>query len=151
MQYIDEVEIGSTHEFAARYELTGEEIIEMGTRWDPQPFHTDAEAAKQSMFGGLVAASAHMFCIWSALAADEVDAEHRVHTKTALGFNNMQWHNPARPGDVLHRTHVFKDAHDSNSHPGHMIGTVAETVVNQNGEPVFSLECMFLSPRKPTD
>ena len=39
--------------------ITREDIIEFAKRFDPQPFHTDENAAKESIFGGLVASSLH--------------------------------------------------------------------------------------------
>ena len=35
--------------------LSEEEIIEFARKYDPQPFHTDSEKAKQTVFGGLIA------------------------------------------------------------------------------------------------
>ena len=53
----ERVEIGS-HTF------TPENIIHFASRFDPQVFHIDAEAAKQSLFGGLCASGWHSCSMW---------------------------------------------------------------------------------------
>jgi len=40
-------------------EMTQEDIIDFGREFDPQPFHVDEGAARQSLFGGMVASSLH--------------------------------------------------------------------------------------------
>jgi len=55
MKYFEYFAIGLEEEAPGRHVVTEEEIIEFGTRWDSQPFHVDPEAAKNSVFGGLVA------------------------------------------------------------------------------------------------
>ncbi len=123
----------------------------MGRRWDPRPFHTDPDAAKDSFFGGLVASSSHLFCIWNALSNDERDKDKWIETATALGFNNLQWHRPVRPNDVLSRRQELTESRDSDSKPGMRVATVTETLVNQDGEVVFTLDCSFLAPKRRTN
>ena len=43
-----------------RHTLTAEEIIEFASEFDPQPQHTDPDAAKHSMLGGLAASGWHL-------------------------------------------------------------------------------------------
>ena len=56
--YFEDVRVGDTHRFG-HYEVTREEIIEYARQFDPQPFHVDEEAARRSMFGGLIASGWH--------------------------------------------------------------------------------------------
>jgi acyl dehydratase len=65
MWYLEDYWVGKTIESVDRYIVTEEEIMEVGRRWDPRPFHTDREAAAKSYFGSLVACSAHLFAIVS--------------------------------------------------------------------------------------
>jgi len=44
----DSIELG-------RHTFTEEEMLDFGRRFDPQPFHADPAAAKESFFGGLIA------------------------------------------------------------------------------------------------
>ena len=44
--------------------FTADEIIAFGRQFDPQPFHTDAEAARDSVFGRLCASGWHTCAMW---------------------------------------------------------------------------------------
>ncbi len=149
MRYFEELTVGEETSNEGEYLVTEEEIIELGLRFDPQPFHTDPVAAKESMFGGLVASSAHIFSIWSALGNATIDQDKLIGgAVSALGFNNLQWHNPVRPNDVLRRNQVVLAVRESSSKPGLGIITIAETVVNQNDETVFTLESSSLHKQR---
>jgi len=151
MLYFEDVEIGQDVTFDAAYHVTQEEIMEVGRRWDPQPFHIDPEAAKNSIFGGLVASSAHVFAIWVSMGNDDIDKDKAIASVSALGFNNLQWHAPIRPGDTLKSSFKIIEARDSKSRPEFGIVKSDNRMFNQNGETVFTLECAFLVPRRSTD
>ena len=42
--------------------VTREEIVAFARQFDPQPFHVDEEAARQSPYGGLIASGWHTAC-----------------------------------------------------------------------------------------
>ena len=148
MRYYDEVEEGEIIRFEDSYLVTEEEIIEVGKRWDPQPFHIDKEAAKNSMFGGLVASSAHIFSIACRIGNDPVDDDKMIAAVTALGFDKLQWHAPVRPGDRLYCEFSITGLRVSKSRPG--LGIVSNDckVFNQNDETVFTYQCNYLSPTR---
>jgi len=54
MLYFEDFEVGRKVR-VGKYLVTREEIIEFGRRWDQAPYHIDEEAAKRSVFGGLIA------------------------------------------------------------------------------------------------
>lgn len=56
-------EVNKTFDFGF-VALTEQEIIEYATHSDPLDFHTDKEAAKNSMFGGLVASGPQLFRVF---------------------------------------------------------------------------------------
>lgn len=149
MLYFEDVETNKEVTFDAVYHVTEEEIIEVGNRWDPQPFHIDPEAAKSSIFGGLVASSAHVFAIWVSMGNDDRDKDKAIASVSALGFNNLQWHAPIRPGDDIKSSFEITEARESNSRPGLGIVTSKNRMFNQNNETVFTLECAFLVPNRP--
>ena len=70
-------------------------IIDFASAWDPQPFHTDPEAARASVFGGLVASSAHLFAICTRLFFDHADPIRVVamlgKDKTATTESGPRW------------------------------------------------------------
>jgi acyl dehydratase len=79
--------------------VTAEDIIEFGRRFDPQPFHTDAEVAKDGPFGGLIASGWHL-----ASLVMRISVEARTFGGTpvvGIGVDELRWFIPVRPGDVL--------------------------------------------------
>lgn len=149
MRYFEDFVVGSCRFFTGSYEVTEQEIIEVGNRWDPQPFHIDAAAAQQSIFGGLVASSVHLFAMAVSLG-NHVDAEHKCAAVSALGFNNMKLHAPARPGDQLRLKEIVGNCRPSNSRPDCGIVEVRNELYNQHETLIFSFESAALMQRCPT-
>src|SRR5260370_4563919 len=76
-----------------------EELVVFARQFDPQPFHVDAEAAKASMFGGLIASGWHIAAKMMRLFVDNY-----IDRRTALGspgLDELRWLKPVRPGDTL--------------------------------------------------
>ena len=140
MKYFEHFTLGLEEEAPGRHIVTEEEIIEFGTRWDSQPFHVDPEAAKDSVFGGLVACSVHLFAMAIGLWNREPASEDRAAAVSALGFNNMQLKAPARPGDELKCKSVVIDCRSSRSKPNLGIVTFQNEVTNQKDELVLVFE-----------
>jgi acyl dehydratase len=148
MRYFEDLSVGDEKTFEEEYHVSEQEIIEMGRRWDPQPFHIDPVAAKASMFGGLVASSAHIFCIFVSMGNQEIDRDKNVAAASALGFDKLRWHAPVRPGDVLRIEDRVIAVRESKSRPELGICTIANRLFNQRGETVFTLESTFLAKKR---
>ena len=148
MRYLEDLSVGDQTCFEGGYEVTEDEIIEVGRRWDPHPFHIDPKAAKETIFRGLVASSAHIFAIWVSLGRTEIDEGKGIASVSALGFDRLQWHVPVRPGDTLRKRQIVKEVRESKSKPGLGVVSIGETVFNQAEETVFTLECSFLVPKR---
>ena len=137
MRYYEDFEVGVWRTRSERYAVTKDEIVEMGKKWDPQPFHVDEEAAAASEFGGLVASSVHLFAITVSLSPLEGEVPAAV---SALGFDNMRMRAPARPGDVLwYRSRVMRKR-PSASRAGCGIVELEGELFNQDDEVVLSYE-----------
>ena len=136
-QYYEDLEVGAGWPPERAYLVTEDEIVEMGRRWDPQPFHTDPEAAAGSVFGGLVASTVHLFAISVCLG---VTSSGRTAAISSLGMNNVVNHAPVRPGDEVRKFTEVIDRRLSQSRPGVGIVTFRNTLHNQRDEPVFSWE-----------
>ena len=135
MQYYEDVEIGDTREFG-EYTVTKEEIIEFAEQYDPQPFHTDEEAAEESAFGELVASGWHTASICMRLLATGPVQERA--SMGARGVDELRWHRPVRPGDTLSiRTEVV-DKRVSESDPKRGYVDSRLEGINQDGEVVIS-------------
>ena len=61
--YFEDFEPGEVYELGTRT-VTESEIVAFARQWDPQPFHIDPEAAKESVFGGLIASGWHTGAMW---------------------------------------------------------------------------------------
>ncbi|MFT0891539.1 MaoC family dehydratase [Pseudochelatococcus sp. G4_1912] len=141
-----------THRFSADY------IINYAKAFDPQPFHTDPEAARQSQFGGLCASGWQTGAVWMKLMIHyQVKQAYRA-AKAGLqmgrlgpspGFRNLRWLRPVFADDVLtYRTKII-DTRTTASRPEWGIVSTLNTAENAKGEPVFSFEgAVFWERRK---
>lgn len=135
MQYYEDVEIGDTAEFG-EYHVTEEEIIEFAEAYDPQPFHTDPEAARDSAFGQLVASGWHTASMCMRMVVDGPLQEQA--TMGARGVDELRWHQPVTPGDTLHvRTEVL-DKRVSESDPRRGYVDSGLEGITQDGDVVVS-------------
>jgi acyl dehydratase len=135
MQHFEDIEVGETREFG-EYHVTQEEIVEFAEQYDPQPFHTDPEAAKDSVFGELVASGWHTAAICMRMTVDGL-VEDRAGMG-ARGVDELRWRQPVRPGDTLHlRTEVI-DKRPSESHPDRGYVDTRMEGINQDGDVVIS-------------
>lgn len=123
------------------YAVTTEEILEFGRRFDPQPFHTDPEAAASTHFGGLVAPGCLTFSIRSALVNQ---LEVRPALIAGLGVEKLELLHPVRPGDVLSLVFRVTAQRRSRSRPDRGIVTLEYAMRNQRTETVLSMSAQML-------
>ena len=123
------------------YQVTEAEILEFGRRFDPRPFHVDPEAARQSVFGGLVASGCHVFCIRSWLANQLPDVPALV---AGLGSERLDLPNPVRPGDRLSLEVECIETRASRSRPGTGVLRMRNEITNQDGKTVMTLLASML-------
>jgi acyl dehydratase len=97
MRY-ENVEVGDVSEFGS-YEMTQAEMIEFAEQYDPQPFHVDPEAAEDSPYGGLIASGWHTCAVTMRLLVQNQFQEGE--NLGSPGVDEVRWHEPVRPGDVL--------------------------------------------------
>ena len=98
MDYFEDLTVGETTEFGT-YEVTADEMTSFAEEYDPQPFHTDPDAAAESPFGGLVASGWHTASMTMRLLVDNHLSEGAA--RGALGVDDLRWRRPVRPGDEL--------------------------------------------------
>jgi acyl dehydratase len=111
-----------------------EDIIAFAKRFDPQPFHTDENAAKKSFFGSLIASSLHTLSVCTRTV---VEAQGDVAMLSGVGIDEAKMFNPVRPGDVLSVEACWTDLKRSRSNPSLGFAGIRCKVTNQNGEPVI--------------
>jgi acyl dehydratase len=95
--YWEDFEPGQTIDLGTRT-VSESEIVEFARRWDPQPFHVDPEAAKESVFGGLIASGWQTGAMWMRMYVDTVLGSA---ARGSPGIEELRWLAPVRPGDTL--------------------------------------------------
>jgi acyl dehydratase len=148
VRYLEDSTPGQAFTSSRRYTLTEAEIREVGERWDPQPFHIDPVAAEASLFGGLVASSVHLFASMVSMRTATGD-DDPVAAVSALGFDRLRLHAPARPGDEVQGRTTVLECRESKSRPELGVMRSELELVNQHGDVVFSCESAFLVRKRP--
>jgi acyl dehydratase len=114
--------------------FTQTDIIEFAKKYDPQPFHINETAARESIFGGLVASSLHTI---SACTRNVVEAQGEVAIISGVGMYEAEMFNPVRPDDTLSIEAWWTDLRRSRSKPEIGFAGIKCKVTNQKEEPVI--------------
>jgi acyl dehydratase len=125
--------------------LTRDEIVAFATAFDPQPFHVDADAAKASVFGGLIASSLHVL---AACTRAVVEAQGDVAILSGVGMDEARMFAPVRPGDRLNVEAWWTDLRPSRSRPKQGLASIRCRVTNQDGDLVLQYGYRYLLARK---
>ncbi len=126
--------------------VTREEIKRFASEYDPQSYHLDEEAAKQSVFGGLAASGWHTAAMAMRLIVDT--RPFGPHPLLGMGVDELRWLAPVRPDDVIHLEGEVVELIPSRSKPQGIV-RVKWTAYNQRGEPVYSVTPIAIVPRRP--
>ena len=127
--------------------FTAGDIIEFASRFDPQRFHVDADAARESVFGGLCASGWHTASVWMKLnvaAMNSLIEQMREQGKPlpvfgpSPGFRDLKWLKPVFAGDEIRYGHTITGILPMASRPGWSIMEGDADARNQAGEPVMS-------------
>jgi acyl dehydratase len=148
VKYWEDYKVGEIIELGSR-PITEAEVLAFARKYDPQPFHTDPEAARRSIFGGLIASGWHTCALLMRLSVDAARRDEAAATGSP-GLDSCRWLKPVRPGDVLSgRTEVL-ETWPSRSKP---IGFIRRRndLVNQHGEVVVSVVGTTMYQRRPAD
>ncbi|MCW9034706.1 MAG: MaoC family dehydratase [Rhodospirillales bacterium] len=140
----EDMKVGQINEYGA-YKVTAEEIIEFASKYDPQPFHLDHEAAKHSLFGGLCASGWHTCAMtMSMMVADMMENGSSLGSP---GVENLRWVKPVYPGDTLSVRMEILETRISESRPEIGIIKAKTTTLNQKGEVVQEFISRGMFPR----
>ncbi len=151
MKYFEDFEIGQKIFGVEDYVVTKEEILEFGRRWDPAPFHADEEAAKETMFGGIVAPGAFLLAIQTCMMHQYEDRMGKSAALARLETDEMRFHKPVRPGDRISFEMECVQKRESRSNPDCGIITDDITLKNQNSEIVMTLKNKILVAKRPQE
>lgn len=135
--YWEDLSVGETRELGS-HSPTAEEIVAFASQWDPQPFHLDAEAAKDSVFGALCASGWHTCAM--AMRLMVTNFLHETSSLGSPGLENLKWLKPVFPGDTLTLKQSITEKRVMGKRPD--VGLVRTTweMLNQHQEPVLRME-----------
>jgi acyl dehydratase len=135
--YFEDFQVNQLLEFG-KYLVTKEEIVEFASKYDPQYFHLDDEAAKTSLFGSLCASGWHTGAMFMRMLVDKMPADSG--SLGSPGINNLRWLKPVYPGYELSVQGKVIECRLSESKPGVGIICVAYKVMNQHKDVVMAVE-----------
>jgi acyl dehydratase len=137
VKYLDDFSAGFTFT-SATARVDADQITRFAAEFDPQPFHLDDGAARTTIFGGLAASGWHTAAITMKLM---VESDFKpAGGIIGVGFDELRWPKPVRPGDELHVEGEVLEVRVSKSNPRQGLIKVRSSTINQNGEVVqFSI------------
>lgn len=144
-RYLEDFAVGQRFG-SGRLRIDKEKIFAFAAEFDPQPFHLDEAAARDSIFGGLAASGWHTAAVTMRLLVDS-------ELKPAGGFigaglDEFRWPRPVRPGDELHLECEVMEVRPSKSRPEQGLVKLRTTTLNQDGEAVLVYVVNMLVPRR---
>jgi acyl dehydratase len=144
--YLEDFTVGQVFN-TGRHRVDKEQIFAFARQFDPQPFHLDEEAARRSPFQGLAASGWHTAAMTMRLM---VEGEFKpAGGILGVGFEDLSWPRPVRPGDELHGKSEVLEVRPSKSKPDRGMIRVRTTTFNQNDEAVMMFTGNLLVPRRP--
>ncbi len=145
-RYFEDFAVGDRFETEA-HSLSEEEIIEFASRYDPQYLHTDAEAAKASIYGGLIASGWHTMALGFRLFIDQ-DILGR-NGLGSPGIDELRWLKPVRPGDTIRTQAEVVATRPSRSRPERGNVHLSWAILNQRDEVVTTFKSVQIMRRRP--
>lgn len=159
---LDEIlRIGQTLVLGA-HTFTADEIKAFALKYDPQRFHIDEEAARNSIFGGLCASGWHTASMWMHFNVANYFSEAElarlarppgVRFGPSPGLRNLRWLKPVYVGDTITYTRTAAAHRVLTKRPGWHLLTYRNEAFNQDDARVLEFEssAIFESPFPATD
>ena len=144
-RWFEDFVVGELMEYG-QVEVTEELILSFGRDYDPEPYHTDTEAAKNSIFGGLIASGLQVAALSRRM---NVEAFPNLSSEGSPGWEEVRWRKPVRPGDILHtRTRVI-ETRPLSSRPELGLARFEHAVVDAEGEEKMTAIATVFYRRRP--
>jgi acyl dehydratase len=145
-RYFEDYIAGAVHEFGT-IAVEPDEVVSFGRRFVPLSYHTDPEAAKDSLYGGLIASGWHTAGLMMRIYTDNYLSH--VANLGSPGCDELRWEKPVFPGDQLSIRVTVLEARPSQSKPDRGIIRSFVEVLNQKREVVMSLKMVnFVKSRR---
>lgn len=136
-RFWEDFKVGEVEQIGGK-KVERDEVIDFARQFDPQPFHVDEAAAKQSIYGGLIASGWHTCSMVMRMMCDAYLLQSA--SVGSPGIDSLKWLKPVRPGDTIRARRTTLESRTSKSRPE--IGIVRNLweVFNQEGELVMTME-----------
>lgn len=136
----EDLSVGETRISSERL-VTLEEILHFARQYDPQWFHADPDAARDSHFGEVVASGVHSFAIWRQL---DHEINNDIDFVCGVGFDDFRLKNALRPGDTVHATSRIKSLEPSKSGKQRGTAVLYYELRNQHGQIIMHFDAISL-------
>lgn len=146
MKYLEDFTVGQVFTYPP-HTVSEDEIIAFARAYDPQPFHLDKEAAKQSLFGGLCASGWHTAGMMMRILVDNMIGKYA--SMGSPGVDQLRWVKPVFPGDTLQLSGEVLEVRPSQSKPDRGVITSRYEMKNQKGETVLTMQAKGMYARRP--
>jgi acyl dehydratase len=156
MRFFEDIEVGQRRELGS-FTFTADGIRKFAGQFDPQPFHLDEKAGRESLFGGLAASGWHVgsVCMKLLVADGQRQAREAAARGESIaawgpspGFRELRWVRPVLAGDTIRFFSEVESLRCSEKRPEWGILQARNTGINQRGEPVFSVLATAFVPRR---
>lgn len=159
MRFFEDMAIGQRREVGS-FTFTADSIRTFAAQFDPQLFHLDEEAGRQSLFGGLAASGWHVGSVCMKLMV--ADGQRQAREAAARGeqvavwgpspgFRELRWIKPVLAGDTISFASEIESLRTSEKRPEWGILQGRNTGTNQRGELVYSMLATAFVPRRKTN
>jgi acyl dehydratase len=146
MRYFEDFQVGQVHELGS-YVVSREEILAFARQYDPQPFHLDDEAGRQSIFGSIIASGWQTAAICHRLLVESLLKSSA--SMGSPGLDELRWLLPVKPGDTISARIEVLAVTPSRSKPDRGSLKTRMEVRNQRGEVVMTETASVLFRRRP--
>ena len=133
----EDMQVGQVRDLGSAT-LTREEIVDFANQFDPQPFHLDEEAARQSVFGGLCASGWHTCSLAMRLMVTNFLCQ--TSSMGSPGLENIRWLKPVFPGDTLRLQTTVLETRPMGTRPDIGMTRNRWEMFNQHGDKVLHME-----------
>ena len=123
-----------------------EEIVDFARQYDPQGFHSDVEAAKQSVFGEVVASGVQLLAIWRQL---DHGINGDIDFVCGIGFDDYRMKRALRGGDRVRVSSRILELTPSTSRDDRGTAITAYEMVDDHGRTILSFKSINLVHRRP--
>jgi len=144
--YWEDFAAGSGREYGG-ITLSAEDIVRFAREFDPQPFHVDPEAARTSVYGGLIASGWHTCALTMRMMCDAYLLDSA--SQGSPGVEDIKWLKPVRPGDTLRAGYTVLESRLLESDPNMGLIRMQWRMLNQKDECVMQMLTGGMFRRRP--